>query len=113
MTITPVQLIAPQQLTNAAAIYYTSTNIRTRVDKMSFTNVDTANPHTVTVYLVPNGGSPGVTNIITDARSIAAKQTWNSPDMVGQILNPGDTIQALADASAQVVVSAAGVQIST
>lgn len=112
MTITPVQLIAPQQLTNAAAIYYTSTNIKTRVDKMSLTNVDT-NPHTVTMYLVPNAGSPGVTNTITKTRSIAAGTTWNSPDFVGQILNAGDTIQALADANTSVVISSAGVQISS
>jgi hypothetical protein len=111
MSFTPLPLVAPQQLTNATATYYTSTGIKTRIDKMSFTNTDTG-AHTVTLYLVPSAGSATNATTITAGHALAAGETWNSPDAVGQILAAGGTIQAKADANTVVTISAAGTQIS-
>lgn len=111
MTITPTPLVLPQQLTNATAIYYFSTGVTTRVDKMTFTNTDAAS-HTVTLYLVPGAGAANAGTTITSAHSLAAGETWNCPDAVGQMLADGGTIQAKADANTVVTVSAAGVQFS-
>ena len=38
MAVSPKALITAQQLTNAAATYYTSTNVVTIVDKFTITN---------------------------------------------------------------------------
>jgi hypothetical protein len=111
MAVQPIVLVAPQQLTNAAATYYTSANILTRIDKLSFTNQDTG-AHTVSIYLVPPSGTAGVTNQITKAFSIPAGSTWNCPDAVGQTLPVGGTLQMLADTGAVVTVSGSGTQIS-
>lgn len=105
------QLISPQQLTNATATYYTSTNLITRIDKLSITNT-TAGAVTATIYLVPDGGSAGNSTTVTSAKSIQAGETWNCPDVVGQVLNIGGTIQAVASANTSLTISAAGVTIS-
>jgi len=111
MAVTPLQIIAPQQLTGSAATLYTSSNIKTRVDKMTLTNTDSA-AHQVTIYLIAAAGTAGAANTITSAHSVAAGETWNCPDMVGQILPPGSFIQAFADTGAKVTISAAGTQLS-
>lgn len=111
MSITPAQLIAPQQLTNAAATYYTSTSLTTRIDKLSVTNT-TGGAVTVTIYLITVGGSASAANTITYQKSINAGQTWNCPDVVGQVLKNGDFIQALASANASLTIMASGVQIT-
>lgn len=109
--ITPKPLISPQQLTDATATYYTSTNVTTRIDKLSLTNT-TAGAVTATIYLVPSAGTAGDSNTITWAKSIQAGETWNCPDAVGQILASGGTIQAKASANTSLTISAAGVTIS-
>ena len=111
MSVQPVQLFAPQQLTNAATIYYTSTNILTRIDKLTFTNQDSS-AHTVTIYLVPAAGSPVAANLITKTYQIPAGATYNCPDVVGHILGAGGTLQMLADANTEVTAFGAGTQIS-
>lgn len=112
MTITPIQLVAGQYLTGSAAVYYTSTNIKTRIDKATLSNSDASTAHTVTVYLVPSGASPGASNIVIVQRSIASKITYHCPELVGHILSPGDTLQAFADTTNEVSFAAAGVTIS-
>ena len=111
MTITPIQLVPAQYLTNTVAIYYTSSNIKTRIDKATFTNNDNTS-HTISVYLVPNGASPNASNLITNRRSISAGITWLGTDLIGHILGPGDSIQALADTTNVVAFAAAGVTVS-
>lgn len=111
MSITPAQLVAPQQLTASTAVYYTSTNLKTRIDKLSVTN-PTANARLFTLYLVPNSGAANDGTTITSLRPINAGETWNCPDAVGQILNAGGSIQAKADAATALTISAAGVQIT-
>lgn len=111
MSITPAQLIAPQQLTNAAVTYYTSSSLTTRIDKFSVTNT-TGGAVTITIYIVPSGGSASASNTITYQRSVNAGQTWNCPDVVGQVMKSGDFIQALASAGASLTVMASGVQIT-
>ena len=111
MTVQPIQLFAPAQLTGSAVTYYTSTNILTRIDKLTFCNQDTG-AHQVTVYLVPNGGTAGPTNLITKAYSIGAGATWSDPNSIGQMLGQGGTLQMFADTAADVTVFGSGTQIS-
>lgn len=109
--ITSKPLISPQRLTTSTATYYTSTNLTTRVDKFTVTNT-TAGAVTVTIYLVPSAGTADDGTTITSAKSIQGGETWNCPDMVGQVLGLGGTIQAKASAATSLTVSAAGVTIS-
>jgi|SRR5579863_288902 len=112
MSITPISIVAPVQLTAAPVQYYTSSSIRTRIDKATFTNTDIANAHTVTIYIVPHGVAASAENAITTQRSIAATETWNGTDLVGHILPALSSIWAAASAGNTVTMAISGVQIS-
>lgn len=111
MTITPIQIVPAQYVTNPLSTFYISTNIKTRIDKATFTNNDTV-AHTVSVYLVPNGASANASNLIVNQRSLSARTTYHAPELIGHILGPGDSIQASVDTNTTVAFAAAGVTIS-
>jgi len=107
MAVTPKALIDTAQLTNAAATVYTSTNIVTIIDSFKLVNV-TAGAVTATVSI---GADAAGTRFIS-ARSLAPGETYNCPEMVGQILNAGQLIQAYASANTSVNIRASGRQVS-
>lgn len=111
MSVTAKKIIPGSQLTNAAATYYTApANTTTQIRKLTFVNNDSS-AHTVTVYLVPSGGTAGVTNLLVKAAAIAAGATFEAFEAEGHILQTGDFIQALADAGSQVTIQGSGVEI--
>ena len=107
MAVTPKALITSQQLTNAAATYYTSTNIVTIVDKFTLTNT-TAGAVTATVSI----GADAASTRIISARSIAPGECYICPEMVGQVLNAGELIQALCSANTSLTIRASGRTVS-
>lgn len=104
-------IIPSQQLTGSNATYYTSTNIQTIIDKMTVCNT-TGGAVTLTIDLVDSGGTAGVTERVISARSIAAGETYTCPEVVGHVLNAGDTIQGLAGSAASLTIRASGRQVS-
>lgn len=111
MTATPKKLIPGSQLTASVATYYTApTNTKTLVKKLTLTNNDTS-ARSVTIYLVPSGGSSGVTNILSNAVAVAPLSTYEAFEAEGHIVPAGGTIQAFADVAAKVTIQASGVEI--
>ena len=111
MAVVPKGLVESQQLTNANATYYTATNVRTIIDKMTLCNT-TSGAVTATVDLVDSGGSAGASERIISARSIAAGETYICPEAVGHVLNNGDSIQALASANTSITIRVSGREIT-
>lgn len=111
MAVSPKKLVSTQQLTNANATYYTAENCYTIVDAAYLCNT-TALPVTATIDLVDSGGSAGVAKRCISARSIAAGETYTCPELVGEILNPGDTIQGLAGANTSITFRVSGREIT-
>lgn len=106
--LTPALLIAPQQLTNATATYYTGPagGNGTVVKKMVLFNTDTV-AHNVTINLVPNGGTAAVSNEVLVV-SVAAGSTYIVNEFNNQVVGPNATIQAKADAASVVNIAASG-----
>ncbi|MDN7825095.1 hypothetical protein QZN01_20800 [Burkholderia cenocepacia] len=101
-------VIAPQLVGNTAAPLYTApAGTTTTIANLSFTNTSGV-PVSVTVYNVPSGGTPGVSNELVSAYSIAAGQTYVPPQSIGLNLSAGSTLQALAG-TAGVVAAQGGV----
>lgn len=109
MAVTPKRLVDGSQLTTSAATYYTSTNCKTRIDAMALTNT-TGGAITATVHLIPSGGSASASNTILSAQSIAAGATLIVPGAIGQWLEAGGFIQALASGATSISIVASGVQ---
>jgi hypothetical protein len=111
MAITPKRLVDGTQLGIAAAVLYTATNVRTRIDACAITNTTSA-AVTATVHLVPAAASPTASNRVLDSYSIAAGQTYVPPGVIGQWLEEGGTLQALASAATSLSLVASGVEYS-
>jgi hypothetical protein len=104
----PKRLIDGLQLTAAAAIYATvPANSLATISACSVTNT-TATPQSVTLYLVPAGGAPGVGNVVCSGRVVAPGETYNVAGAIGQTLAAGGTVQALSDAAAALTLVASG-----
>ena len=109
--VEPRKLVEGVLLTTSAAAYYiTTSKVRAIIRKVSVTN-STAGAVTVTVYLVPPGGTAGAGNMIVPPLSLAAA-TYTSLDISGHVLVAGGaSIQALASAGASITLHVSGYEI--
>lgn len=109
MTATAKQLVAPQDLPNAATVLYTSpaAGKGTWIDKATAVNHGGA-AHNVTFYI---GGSANA-NLVVDAKAVADKATDTLPELVGHFLPAGVTLQALADAATVVNIVISGRELT-
>lgn len=99
--------LSQNQLTAAAVTQYTVPAATTsELKKAVITNTDTVE-RTVTIHLIPSGGTAGATNRIFDAYAVPAKATVFL-DLSGVYMGAGDFIQALASAAAFVNLYIAG-----
>lgn len=99
MTVTPVELIAPQDLTNAFQnLIVGEPGTVLTVDKMTFSNTDASN-RTVTV---------AVNSKVITSQVILPGRTFNDPNIAGQNVVSTDTVEIKADANSVVVVWASG-----
>ena len=104
----PKRLVDGQQLTIAAAVYYTApANSLVTISAASVTNT-TATAQSLTVYLVPAAGAPGVGNVVCSGRIVAPGETFNVSGCIGQTMAAGGTIQALSDAATALTLVASG-----
>jgi hypothetical protein len=111
MAVTPTRLCATYVPTAVDTLYTVGTGTVTRIDAMVLTNTDTS-AQTVSVYLVPSGGTPDNSNIVMAAQSIAPGETRRVSGAIGQVLRAGGTIRALASAATKVAIYASGVEIA-
>jgi hypothetical protein len=104
-------LIPSKQAENAQTTQYTATNCKTIIDKFTATNTSASNV-TLSVNLVTSGGSAGVSNLVTDSRSIAPDETYTFPEIVGQVLESGAFISTIASAATSLTIRASGREIT-
>ena len=104
-------LIESKTLEDVQTDQYMSTGVRTRIHKFTLTNQD-AVARAVSVNLIPSGGSAGASNLIVKARNILPGQTYECPELVGQLLASGGKISTLAPAGSSVTCRASGVEIA-
>lgn len=111
MTITVRNIIPRKQAENAQTSQYVAVNCKAVIDKFTVTNT-TGAPVTFAVNLVPSAGAASAANLVISAKSIAANETYNCPELVGQCLESGGFISTLAGAAASLTISATGREIT-
>ncbi len=109
MTTSLKRLVPGSQLTTAAVAYYTADGVKARIDSIALINT-TAGAVTATVHLVPSGGTATTSNCVLSARSIGAGETYIVPGAMGQTIEAGGTLQALASANTSITLVASGVE---
>lgn len=111
MTVTVKNLFAAKQAENAQTTQYTAVAKTTIIDKHTVTNT-TGGGVAYTVNIVPSGSVASASNQVLPAKTIAAGETYHCPEVVGQVLNPGDFISTLAGAAASLTILANGREIT-
>ena len=107
MSLSPSVLYLGGLLSNSLGTLFTvPANSKVLVTKACFTNTDTV-ARLLTGNLVRSGGSAGAGNILIDAHSIPAGETYEATELEGQICNAGDFFQAKGDAAS--VINCTGI----
>lgn len=99
MAINSKPLIDAKIMEAAQTTQYTAVNCTAIIDKFTATNYSGANA-TISVYLVPSGGSPGTSNGTILTRQIGPNEAYTFPALTGQILKSGDYISTTGTATA-------------
>jgi hypothetical protein len=105
---TPQKLYIGQPATTATTLYTAPASTKTIIKNIVICNT-TSTAATLTVSLVPSGGSAGVTNRIMSTLNINANDTV-SMDLSG-VLATGDFISALQGTSGALTVNISGVEV--
>ena len=111
MTIVVSAIIPAKTAENSQTTQYTSTGVTTIIDKFTATNYS-ASPATISVNLVTSAGSAGNNNLITKTKTLLASEVYTFPELVGQVLNPGDFISTIAGTSSAINIRASGRVVS-
>lgn len=112
MSVEAKTLIPSKYAADSASGEYTvPAGKRTIIDKFTATNTDSG-AVTVTVHLVPDGGSTGNSNMIIKAKSVAAGATEDLTALQNQILSAGDAIVVLAGSASKMVIRASGREVT-
>ena len=111
MTIVVSAIIPAKTAENSQTTQYTSTGVYTVIDKFTATNYS-ASPATLSVNLVTSAGSAGNDNLITKTKTLLASEVYTFPELVGQVLNPGDFISTIAGTATAINIRASGRVVS-
>jgi hypothetical protein len=93
--------------TSVTTEYTAPVSTRTIIDKFTGTNTDVG-AQTLTVHLVPSGGTATAANLIATA-SLAAGATYNfSSELQNHILSTGDFVAVYASTPSKIVIRMSG-----
>lgn len=111
MTVTVKNLVASKTVENTQSTQYTATGVTTIIDKFTATNYNTA-AATISVNLVPSGGAVGDSNVITKTKTLQPSEVYTFPELVGQVLNPGDFISTIAGTASSINMRVSGREVT-
>lgn len=112
MIVTAKCLIESLQVAAIETTQYTvSAGARAIIDKLTGTNT-TASAATITVKLIPSGGVPAASNTIVSVKSIAPGECYTFPEIVGHVLNAGDSLSTLSGTGLAITLRASGREIT-
>lgn len=111
MAVTVKNLIPPKQAEATQTAQYTAVGCKTIIDKFTVTNTNTTNI-VFSTNLIPALGTAGDSNLILKTRTIVPTETYQCPELVGQVLEAGGFISTLASAATSLTITASGREIT-
>jgi uncharacterized membrane protein len=111
MTVT-VKVLVPAKIVEAAqTTQYTANNVTTIIDKFTATNYS-ATAAAISVNLVTVSGTAGNLNLISKTKTLQPAEVYTFPELVGQVLNPGDFISTIAGTATAINMRVSGREVS-
>ena len=111
MTVSVKVLVPAKTVENSQTTQYTATGVTTIIDKFTATNYNTA-AATISVNLVTVAGSAGNQNLITKTKTLQPAEVYTFPELVGQVLNPGDFISTIAGTASAINMRVSGREVT-
>lgn len=113
MAVTATVLIESKTAESGLTDQYTSgSGITTIIDKFTATNYDASTAYSISVYLVPSGGSTSNSNLIVKTKTLQPGETYTFPEIVGAALASGDKISTSASGASVINIRSSGRLIS-
>ena len=110
MAITPKEIIPAKEAEVAATTQYVANTLTAQIVLFTATNTS-ASAATLSVNLVPPGGTLGDDNFIIDERSLSPGETYTFPELAGHIIQSSGYISTIASA-AGLTIRCSGVEIT-
>jgi hypothetical protein len=111
MTVTVKNLVPSKDVANSQTTQYIANGVTTIIDKFTATNYS-ASAATISVNLVGNAGSAGNINLITKTKALQPSEVYTFPELVGQVLNPGDFISTIAGTASAINMRVSGREVT-
>ena len=111
MTVTVKVLVPAKSAENSQTTQYTASGVTAIIDKFTATNYS-ASAATISVNLITSGGSAGNDNLIVKTKTLQPAETYTFPELVGQVLNPGDFISTLAGTASAINMRVSGREVT-
>lgn len=108
MSIILKKFVASQLLSGAAAnLYQAGANEKALIGQATVCNTGTT-AYNITVHLVASGGTVANANMIIDAKQVATGVTTELTEIIGHVLEGGESIHAFADTADQLSLRVSG-----
>lgn len=111
MTVTVKNIVPAKTAESSQTTQYTANGVTTIIDKFTATNYNTA-AATISVNLVTVAGSASSSNLITKTKTLQPTEVYTFPELVGQVLNPGDFISTIAGTATAINIRVSGREVS-
>ena len=111
MTVTVKNIVPAKIVENTQTTQYTANGLTTIIDKFTATNYS-ASAATISVNLVTTSGSAGNLNLITKTKTLQPAEVYTFPELVGQVLNPGDFISTIAGTATAINMRVSGREVT-
>jgi hypothetical protein len=111
MAVIVKNIVPAKTIEDVQTTQYTANNVTTIIDKFTATNYS-AIAATVSVNLVTVAGSAGNINLITKTKTLQPSEVYTFPELVGQVLNPGDFISSIAGTASAINIRVSGREVT-
>lgn len=111
MTVTVKVLVPAKTVEATQTTQYTANNVTTIIDKFTATNYS-AVAAAISVNLVTVSGTAGNLNLISKTKTLQPAEVYTFPELVGQVLNPGDFISTIAGTATAINMRVSGREVS-
>lgn len=111
MATTIRNLVPAKYAENTQTAQYTAVDLVAVIDTFTVTNTSASNV-SFSINIVPSGGSVSNSNLIFDSITIGVGETYNCPELVGKVLQPGSFLSTLASAASSLTIDVTGREIT-
>ena len=111
MTVIVKNLVPSKFAEAAQTTQYTATNVTTIIDKFTATNTSSG-AVTISVNLVTSAGAAANPNLITKTKTLQPTEVYTFPELVGQVLGPGDFISTIAGTASSINMRVSGREVT-